>query len=102
MVEKLTIEDRTNPQRCAERFAHGIFHGPGSSQYVRGDVIPMTEDMLSHLLVEVYSTGFDAGVAVERSKVVAWLRSQAVAEREPSLAFVGAFCASFADLLEAR
>ena len=65
---KLTLADRTNPKRCGERFAHGMFTGTESAPYIRDGQIHATEGMLAYLLAEVYSIGFDAGVAVESEK----------------------------------
>ncbi len=66
MSDVLTKDDRSNAMRCAARFAHGMYHGPGKQPWVRdGKMTGVTEDMLTHLLAEVYSIGFDSGRAVQ-------------------------------------
>ncbi len=61
-VDKLTKADRGNARKCAARFSHGFFHPPASSPWLRdGKMSGVTEDMLTHLLAEVYSVAYDSG-----------------------------------------
>ena len=77
MVEKLTKADRGNARKCAERFAHGFFHGPTPAPWIRdGKMSGVTKDMLTHLLAEVYSVAYDAGKEDALDQIVAGLRAR--------------------------
>lgn len=77
MVDKLTKADRGNSKRCAARFAHGFFHSPTPSPWLRdGKMLGVTEDMLTHLLAEVYSVAYDAGKEDAFDGMVVGLRAR--------------------------
>ena len=77
MVDKLTKADRSNAKRCGARFAHGFFHPTAPSPWLRdGKMSGVTEDMLTHLLAEVYSVAYDAGKEDAFDGMVSGLRAR--------------------------
>jgi len=62
---KLTKADRGNAKKCGAIFAAGMFRDPDTAFWIRSNKLyNVTEDMLAHLLTEVYSLGLDSGRAI--------------------------------------
>lgn len=77
MVDTLTKADRGDSRRCAARFSHGFFHGPTPAPWIRdGKMTGVTEDMLTHLLAEVYSVAYESGCQDTYEAIVLKLRAR--------------------------